>query len=334
MFQQSLFSKLYSYRERENKHSKENFLIEILAHCLGSDMKLSNDFFNLINLKNEANVSIKTQSVYDFGRPDIEINFSDNSTCVLIECKIEHFERENQLEDYKRILESKSAKNKHLIYLTKYYDLRENNNRKIKFHQLRWQDIYELINNENSQFSKELKQYIKDENMSESQNFTYTDLAGLKNITGTIRKMDEVLDGVKEYYEEKIGKLSKDSSRSSRIKDEWYATYETFSKGTDYSFSIRFGFMWWDDEIYLGAEIFINQNSKYKKSKECYDFIKKTLRGWDEEVFDDSIILGKYNLVAQFIIDEDEQIPAMIKFLKDCVNQMEKLKINNPRIFK
>lgn len=332
---ESLFSKIYSYRERENKHSKENFLIEIFSHCLDSDKKLLKDFFELINLTLDSEVNVKTQSVYDLGRPDIEINIEDTSTCILIECKIEHFERENQLEDYKRILETKSIKNKHLVYLTKYYDFRENTNKKIHLHQLRWQDVFKLIDEENTQFAQELKQYIKDENMSNSKNFNYTDLSVLKSITNTILKMDEVLDGVKEYYEQKIGKLSKDSSRSSRMKDEWYGTYQYFTIENKYAFEISFGFYWWDEDVYIGARVYISQKEKHKNAEEVLKLFKKTLKNWDlEDEYDDCIYLGFYEPVAQFVIDTNEQIPPMTAFLKNCVNQLEKMKQLNPRLFK
>lgn len=90
---ESVFSKIYSYRERENKDSKENFLIEIFAHCLQTDKKLLQDFFRKLNLQITNESIIKTQSIYEFGRPDIEINIPETKTCILIECKIEHFEK-------------------------------------------------------------------------------------------------------------------------------------------------------------------------------------------------------------------------------------------------
>ena len=213
---ESVFSKLYSYRERENKDSKENYLIEIFGHCLLTDKKLCADFLELLDLELENDFSIKTQTIYDYGRPDLEINLLDSKTCILIECKIEHFERENQLEDYKKILLEKNVRNRHLVYLTKYYEHRDNDNKQINFDLLKWSDIYNLIDNQNTPITQELKNYIKDENMAESKNFNYNDITSLMNITGTIRKMDEVLDSIKDYYEKTIGTLSKDSARSTR----------------------------------------------------------------------------------------------------------------------
>jgi hypothetical protein len=331
---ESIFSKIYSYRERENKNSKENFIIEIFAHCLQSDNKLLTDFLEYLDIKKDDETYIKTQSIYEFGRPDIEINIPSTKTCILIECKIEHFERPNQLEDYKKILESKNNTKRHLVYLTKYYDFRENNNKKIDLQLLKWFDIFQIIDEENTALSQELKSFIKDENMSESKNFTYTDLTVLKNITGTIRKMDEVLDGIKEYYESKIGTLSKESARSTRLKDEWYSTYQGFGHQSSHFFSISFGFIWWDDEIWLGSRVYISTAEKYKKTDNYLKLFKRVLKNWEVEEFDNCVTIGDYKPIAQFIIDEEEQIPAMVDFLKQGVDKLETLKKVDPKIFK
>ena len=332
---ESIFSKIYSYREKENTNSKENFIIEIFAHCLSTDLKLLNDFLEYLDLEADEKTTIKTQSIYEFGRPDIEINIPSTNTCILIECKIEHFERPNQLEDYKRILETKAKSKKHLVYLTKYYDFRENKNKKINLHLIKWFDIYQIIDQKNTLLSQELQSYIKDENMSESKNFTYTDLTVLKNITGTIRKMDEVLDGIKEYYESKIGALSKDSARSTRLKDEWYSTFQGFGhSSSSHFFSISFGFIWWDDEIWLGSRIWVSTAEKYKRTNEYLKLFKRVLKNWEFEKFDNCVTIGNYKPIAQFIIDEEEQIPAMVEFLKLGVDKIESLKKVDPKIFK
>ncbi len=331
---ESIFSKIYSYREKENTNSKENFIIEIFAHCLQNDSKLLNDFLALLDLEWEEETTIKTQSIYEYGRPDIEINIPSTKTCILIECKIEHFERPNQLDDYKKILETKRISKRHLVYLTKYYDFRANNNRKINLHLIKWFDIFQIIDNKNTLLSQELQSLIKDENMSESKNFTYTDLTVLKNITGTIRKMDEVLDGIKEYYEAKIGNLSKDSARSTRLKDEWYSTYQAFNHPPNYMFSISFGFIWWDEEIWLGTRVRINIAEKYKKTDSYIKLFKRGLKNWDIEEFANCVTIQEYKPIAQFIIDEEEQIPAMVAFLKQGVNKLETLKKLDSKIYK
>lgn len=330
---ESVFSKIYSYRERENKNCKENFFTEIFAHCLLIDNNLLNNFLKLLNIETTGEVEIKTQTIYEFGRPDIEINIQSKDICILIECKIEHFERLNQLEDYSKILELKKAKNKHLVYLTKYYDFRESENKKVNLHLIKWFDIYQIIEIDNDSITKEFKNLIKDENMSESKNFNYTDLTVMKSISGTIRKMDEVLDGLKTYYEEKIGFLSKDSARSTRLTEERYCNWQVFQNAGDYRFDIEFGFNWWFEEIYITTRVCIHTQEKYKNTTKYNNVFKRTLKEWNVEEIKNFIIYENSSPIAQFIIDEDEQIPAMVNFLKSNVDKLLSIKKIEPEIF-
>ncbi|MCB6089681.1 PD-(D/E)XK nuclease family protein [Flavobacterium psychrophilum] len=330
---ESVFSKIYSYRERENKNCKENFFTEIFAHCLSIDKNLLNDFLKLLNIETTGEVEIKTQTIYEFGRPDIEINIPSKDICILIECKIEHFERLNQLQDYSKILELKKAKNKHLVYLTKYYDFRESENKKVNLHLVKWFDIFQIIEIENDSITKEFKKLIKDESMSESKNFNYTDLTVMKSISGTIRKMDEVLDGLKTYYEEKIGVLSKDSARSTRLTEERYCNWQVFQNAGDYRFDVEFGFNWWFEEIYITTRVCIHTQEKYKNTAKYNNIFKRTLKEWNFEEIKNFIIYENCSPIAQFIIDEDEQIPAMVNFLKSNVDKLLTIKKIEPEIF-
>ncbi|MBU0558270.1 MAG: PD-(D/E)XK nuclease family protein [Bacteroidetes bacterium] len=305
----------------------------MFTHCLQTDKKLLNGFFEHLDLNPDEETTVKTQSIYEFGRPDIEINIPSANTCILIECKIEHFERPNQLEDYKKILEGKKNSSWHLVYLTKYYDFRENGNTKINLHLLKWFDVFQIIDEGNSTLSKELKSYIKDENMAESKNFTYTDLTVLKNITGTIRKMDEVLDGIKEYYEAKIGTLSKESARSTGLKDERYSTYQGFDHPASHFFSISFGFRL-ENEIWVGSRVYISTAAKYKKTDAYLKLFKRVLKSWEIEEFDNCVTIYDHKPIAQFILEEEEQVPAMVDFLKQGVDKLETLKKINQKIFK
>lgn len=333
----SVFSKIYSYRERENKNSKENFLIEILAHCLETDEKLLKDFLEIFDLKFESEISIETQSIYDYGRPDLEINLANSKTCILIECKIEHHERENQLEDYKKILLEKKVKKRHLVYLTKYYEHRDNNNKNINFVSLKWSDIYDLIDgNNNKPLTLELKSYLKGENMDESKSFNYNDISALLNISSTIHKMDEVIDSIKDHYQNEIGNLSKASSRSTRMKHNWYANFHSISR-PNVNFEIQIGFFWWWDDVYIGVRVWLSRASKYEDTERYYKLFSKHLKHWEPYDDEKEYTFGSYKLVNQFLVNETleeiEQIPKMREHLKACIDKLASLKKIEPNIF-
>ena len=76
----SIFSRVFPYRQRENNSPIENFLTEIFAFCLETDVLFRKDFFKTLLTINISNYDfeISTQKAYDgYGRPDIEINFND-----------------------------------------------------------------------------------------------------------------------------------------------------------------------------------------------------------------------------------------------------------------
>lgn len=329
----SLFDRIYSYRERPNKDSKENFLIEILAFCLQTDKQFFTDFLALLKIKSDKDYWVNTQVVYDFGRPDIEIYLKTRNISIVIECKIEHFERPNQLNDYQKILLGKDVKEKHLLYLTKYYDHKELENQEIFFHQIKWADIFSIINDKFNLITTQLKQFIKEQGMAESNNFQYQDLAVLTNISSTIRKMDEVLDGIKPYFEKHLGGLSKESARSTRLKDNWYVNYHDIYQTKVYQFGIGVGFFWWDGEISLALRIYLPNKEKNKDTTRYKAFFDKNLKTWEIEEWDDAYNYWHYETVAKFIIEEDEQIPAMIKFLKEGIDELNALKKIDSKIF-
>lgn len=332
---ESIFRRIYSYRESENKGAKENFLIEIFAFCLNTDKRFLNDFLFEIGLVSDDKTKIKTQSAYKYGRPDLEINITSTDTCILIECKVEHFERENQLEDYKKILLEKKVKNRHLVYLTKYYEHRTNDLTSVEFKPLRWSDIYRIIDDNNSQITNELKTYLKNENMEDNKNFNYTDLSVLNTITSTLSKMDEVLDGIRDFYKSQIGPMAIKSSWNSRLQEKYYASYKEFGANPEnYKFSISIGYFWmWEDgEVWLGIRIKIPTADNYKNSHKYIPLIEQNLTDWELED-STAYVTGKYQKVASFIVDEEEQIPAMVDYLKECIKQLNGLKKIDPTIF-
>ncbi len=331
----SLFSKIYSYRERDNKGSKENFLIEIFAFCLQSDYQFFTAFLKELNIKAEIDYWVKTQVVYEQGRPDIEVFLNKSNTSILIECKIEHLERHNQLNDYKKILDSKTCKDKHLVYLTKYYDIKEIESTGITFHNKKWADIFSIISEENQQLTIQLKNYIKDENMAESNNFQYNDIALLNQVGATIRKMDEVLDGVRPFFEKQIGNLSKESARSTRLKDNWYANYHDVYNQKVFQYGISIGFFWWDEngEIYLALRVYISDKGKNKSNANQKLLFDKYLKNWEVETWDECHNYWHYRSVAKFILENEEQIPEMIKFLRQGLDELSALKKIDAKIF-
>lgn len=319
----SLFDRIYSYRQRENKNSLENFFIEILAFCLQTDIVFADRFYQLIGIEKANDPQLNTQAAYDQGRPDIEIQF--DNTHILIECKIEHSERENQLIDYADILIKSPRQQKHLVYLTKYYEQKEIKYPKIFFHQLRWNQIYENIDETCQQVTRQFKQYIKENRMATANNFDFYDCTALDTISATIHKMDEVLDGIKPKFEAAIGKFSKDSSRSTKIQQRRYTNFHGFfiDNKEPLIYNIEAGFFFYEGETpFLALYIYIPRKAKNILADKVKQHFEETLSGWTADHKDEAYGFWYYRYLSSFISNEKSHIPEMINFIHQGIDDL------------
>ena len=219
----SLFNRLYSYRQREGKNSKENFLIELLGYSLQAHECFRMRFIDLIGQIQSYEPDkffVSTQIVYNEGRPDLELHINNNCH-VLIECKVESGEGNGQLDNYRTILRKKNAKQSHLIYLTKYYEDKGND----VIH-IRWYQVIDLLKNiDRSELLNELLKYLIEEGM-ETKEFDLNDLLIVQGVRNTISKMDEVLGRVESKFKKVLGGSCNYSSRSTKMQySGWYGIY-------------------------------------------------------------------------------------------------------------
>ncbi len=320
---QSIFSKIYPYRQKEAKNNLENYLIEIFAFCLDNDACFRNRFLQQLDLADENPINIATQRSYDgFGRPDIEIDLP--SARVIIECKVESTERADQLQDYARLLKESTQKRRILIYLTKYYEAKSVNEEGA-FRNIKWCDIDALIDDSCGPITNQLKTFLKEYEVAMDNNFNNIDLVCLENIPATIAKMDEVIDSVSGYFAEEFGPLSKYSSRSTRLRESGYYNNRVF--GDPGKFSIDVGFLWWGEDdgcIYLTIGVWIP--SKDDSSREVIEFFKTNLKDWKPEDWDDAVYISTYKSLQEIIVQEKDHVPAMSVFLKEGIAELAELK--------
>jgi len=321
---ESIFSRAYSYRERREKGNLENFLIEVFAGSLELDEKFKNSFLDLLNLNEKENFSISTQTVYsDLGRPDIEISIGDK-VVILIECKVDSKQGENQLSRYDQILKGKAAETKKLVYLTKYHESIKSI-KDINIQHFTWFDIHELINEQCNILTIELKNFLKEFNIAMKTNFSNLDIVALETIGDTISKMDQVLNNVEEDFSKLFGKPSKSSSRSTRLGSKSYIQYKHFDSA---NIMLEYGFMWYDwGAVMIGFEIYIkkpfNDNSKI-----VYDKLKDSLKNnsnWEieEEEYDKYNSIGQYLELNAILNDSSSHVVDMAKYLKDWMNEIK-----------
>jgi len=195
-----LFKRLYKYKELQAKNQKENFLTEILAYCLNNDRTFKKNFFELLGLSNYPDdVDFATQYYNEqYGIFDIYF-LKDDIIEIIIECKIEAKQGDNQIKKYLSKLAQSSSHNKLLAYITKYHEEIEIDNNDIQVIALKWHSIYDLITETITEnlLTKELHTFLIEEKLSTKISFEKNQLNMLRNIKEQISKMDEFLSLVK-----------------------------------------------------------------------------------------------------------------------------------------
>ncbi len=326
----SIFTRVFSYRQRENSTPLENFLTEILSYCLYNDILFRKDFFeNILSVKlHKDEFNISTQEIYDtYGRPDIEITY--DQTAILFECKVEATERKNQLNDYASILTNirTKFKNKHIVYLTKYFEHTGLSDKTVELTPVRWYEVYELININHNDITRQLKSFLKEQKMEAAKNFTIQDLLALKTIPGTIAKMEEILEPFRRRLIKEFGPLKKQETLAGK-----YNGYSTFSYDKK-QFYLVVGF-WWDDDSEIPRfGLFFDLPKKKFENTILMDIFTKEFgnkKGW--EIDDYTISFGKP--ITDFITQDEDNVPAMKRFIEVNLNTILDLRKKYPKLFR
>ena len=341
----SVFIRIFSYRERCNICPLENFIIEILAFCLEYDIIFRHDFFNTIFPKqiSDDNFKIKTQSEYEgYGRPDIEVTF--DNTIVLFECKVESKERENQLSNYTKLLVNLKSNflYKHVFFLTKYFEYKEQSENQVELHLIRWFSICNIIGDQHLDITREFKKFLKENNMEKVKNFNLHDLIAMKSITESMTKMDELLEQFKPEFAKQFGGYSKDSSRSTGLSEGIYTNYSTLNYDKK-EYWISIGFFWWQwdpktdlpdvPEVGISIEI---PFKKFEHSELIKILNKELLNTTDWKYVLDTSNYYYYSTIplTDFITMRDDNIPAIKKVLQERLNYLYELREKYPQLLK
>lgn len=249
----SFYHKLYRYRERPGGHRKEDFLSEILAQCLDTDERFRVAFLQACSITAPPHglISVETQVPRaPYGRTDIELLFDKHH--YVIENKLDHEERPKQLDDYRKAIGKEGEdETKQVIFLTKNHLPCP-----VFARPIRWHEVAALITEDMGEFTKELKKFLREENMDIDMNFNETDTQALLNIQTAIRKMDGVLNQAEHFFAEKFGAWSQYASRSTRLlRYNQYACYKELWFG-DQQYWITAGFFL-REPLRLGLTIWI-----------------------------------------------------------------------------
>jgi hypothetical protein len=232
---ESLFSRLFKYRERENRSPEEDYMTELIAYIFQNHRSVLLSFLKECNINLEdieiEGITVSTQYVLGNleSRPDIAIKLikrNGKQSIIFLENKINAAEGLNQLYRYFTYLSEKNQRNVqscHLIYITKYYDSKENlnflteNKSKVSFTQLRWWQVFRILKQfDDIEIISEALKFMKERGLNMSRNFNFFDINTLMNMNRVKEMVQESLSEKAEemFYEISGTKYSMTSAES------------------------------------------------------------------------------------------------------------------------
>jgi hypothetical protein len=202
-----IFAKLYRLKSKTALEPLEDYLTEIIAHCLKENPALWAAFLRRISSKlPEELIELSTQVNYQAledhktgSKPDI-IAFTETKA-FFIENKVGSYEGVDQLKRYAAHLSNQKKDEKYLVYITRDYDPKSPEEIGIKeldivFIQLRWYQISQVFSKFRTEpLVKELLHFMNQHKLTMTNQFTPTDIVALKNFEKVKKMMEEVIGG-------------------------------------------------------------------------------------------------------------------------------------------
>jgi hypothetical protein len=193
----SLFGKLIQLHSDEHRRL-EDFHTEIVAHVLASDSDLTLRWLRKLGvtqLREADEVAVSTQQEFEpidglhssGSKPDMTIRIRKGShiEVVFIESKVGSEEGQGQLSRYIDQLHALPGVDKRsLVFITRDYEPKDNlSDGIVRFFQARWSDFYHSLHGLESPSDtiRELRKFMQENNMSQSNRFTAIELLALTN---------------------------------------------------------------------------------------------------------------------------------------------------------
>lgn len=316
---QSIFTNPYKYRESSKKNDLENYLTELFAGVLRKDRDFLKDFLLKIGcpFENLEEVKIRTQTSRKIKgkklRPDIQIEIGIKHI-ILIENKVDSFERSSQLSDYCEILNSIDLyTHKHLVYISKFKEFKVITASNIIFKEVIWKEIAE-IGFLNGLLARELALFINEKKIAMNGKLSYLDALVLENIGDVFEKLDYVLNTVHNYHKrlDVLG-IRLDSGKSiSSIKQYGY-----YISGKEENIELIIGFMGSPIEVLYriqGDDI----------DQKLIDNLVN--EGWMKSINDKQIQIDKKEKLSKFMTRNGDEIDLIIEFLRSAIKDFKKFR--------
>lgn len=358
---ESLFLKLFRYREGKDRSPVEDFMTELLAYILKNHSEVLISILKELNIISPdidiSNIYVDTQYIIkDMGeaygsRPDIIIKFKDydqKKYSILMENKIDSGEGINQLSRYISYLKGQYKKGNvvTLIYLTKHYDskefikdIEEVQNNQVKFIQLRWWQLYQTLKKyQEIEIIRETLKFMKERGLSMSRKFSVMDINSLMNINRIKEMLQEGLAGpVEEKYNLVTGMKYSITSAESELRNT--GRYIYMSNQKDW-FWIGIGY--WiegnlineeypDLRVIIGIKPYHEERENVIEAFEEFSYSNKLWSAFGLEYEQNWAGIWKKVSLSNFLIGEDH-IEQIQKWFLEGLGDVEKFKNIYPEL--
>ena len=215
----SIFKRLYG-----RGLGPEDYFTEIVAHLLRETDGLLFEWIDhlaLVDVENYVDFVISTQVIEEEGRPDIliELLTEEGEDLIYIESKLDSYEGKDQLKRYAGELVKKThAGKRFLLFITRDYEPKDETAvlkglppGSVAFRQIRWSDFYRFLKprREDDRLIDEVCSFMEEGRMSQSNQYSPTDILTMTNLPHVLGLMDETLFGeVSSRFEEVVGNVS------------------------------------------------------------------------------------------------------------------------------
>ena len=165
MFDENIFSALAKYNSATNENYLTEAFVFVIDSLLEKDRDIGLEFLTKLCVRNndfsfetDEVISVSTQETTEQGRPDIKV--SSPNKLIYIEVKHDSPLGYQQLERYKKALDSSPAELRHVILLTRFaVDLEEGEQ---PYKHVRWYEIYNWLTSARTKVKDPISVYLID----------------------------------------------------------------------------------------------------------------------------------------------------------------------------
>lgn len=334
----------------------EDFFTEVVAHLFTNSSELLFDWLeynNLLDTSSYTQFTVSTQQSFEAlihhpmgTRPDIFIKLSsvdNDEDWIFIESKIGSSEGLDQLSRYAEIMAIQSTvRKKILVYVTRDYEPKEegeiltgNAKTQVVFRQMRWYEFYKfLLNQPNNCLTNEVIKFMKENRMTQNNEFNAVDVLALANLPKVLSLMNETLaDEISAKFKLILGSTPSQNKMLSALRWQRFELHVFQKNGLFCGLGYQFPNESVTDYPDVQLLIAISPNASIREqAKQSMHEIIKQRSDWQEVDSNKWIEFRRKRSLREFLSSNDH-VFEIKKYFGDLLEELESIKSKYPNLF-